>query len=54
MEAEQWRKWLRCLEQRSFFIGWDKMKKRILITGGSGFVGRNVKEYLEAKEQYEV
>lgn len=28
--------------------------KKILITGGSGFVGKNLTEYLEAKEQYEV
>ncbi len=43
-----------CAASAHFIFGWDKMKKRILITGGSGFVGRNVKEYLEAKEQYEV
>ena len=30
------------------------MRKRILITGASGFVGRNVKEYLEQKEKYEL
>ena len=30
------------------------MRKRILITGASGFVGRNVKEYLEQKEKYEI
>lgn len=29
-------------------------KQKILITGLSGFVGRNVKEYLEAKHQYEL
>lgn len=30
------------------------MRKRILITGASGFVGRNVKEYLEQTEKYEI
>ena len=29
-------------------------KKKILITGASGFVGRNVKEYLEQTEKYEI
>lgn len=28
--------------------------KKILITGASGFVGRNVKEYLEKKKQYQI
>lgn len=33
----------------------DAMKKtRILITGSTGFVGKNVKEYLERKDEYEI
>lgn len=30
------------------------MPKKVLITGGSGFIGRNVYEYLRYKPQYEV
>ena len=27
---------------------------KVLITGASGFVGRNVKEYFEQKKEYEI
>ena len=31
------------------------MKRKVLITGSSGFVGKNIKEYLEnQKEEYEL
>lgn len=29
-------------------------KQKILVTGSSGFIGRNIKEYLEEKDQYEL
>ncbi len=32
----------------------DKLVKRILITGGSGFVGKNLYEHLKENEQYEI
>lgn len=35
--------------------GFCSMKKqKVLITGASGFVGRNIKEYLATKDQYEL